>query len=240
MTTLFISDLHLDSASPEIAQQFVSFLDGEARNAEALYILGDLFESWVGDDAADAEQTAAIAALKSLTDSGVPCFVMHGNRDFLLGDRFCALSGARLLADPVIVTLYGEPILVMHGDALCTDDTAYQRLRAAVLNPLWQLHFLRLSIAARRALAGAARAGSQTHTAAMQPAITDVNPASVALALTGAAVRTLLHGHTHRPAIHPLNVEGHACTRIVLGDWHTGGSLLRWDRNGPHLVSLPR
>ncbi|MEA3150884.1 MAG: UDP-2,3-diacylglucosamine hydrolase [Gammaproteobacteria bacterium] len=240
MTTLFISDLHMDANSPEITQQFLSLLDGEARDAEALYILGDLFESWVGDDAPDAEQSAAIAGLKSLTDSGVPCFVMHGNRDFLLGDRFCALSGARLLADPLIVTLYGEQILVMHGDALCTDDKAYQRLRATVRDPGWQRQFLQLSIAGRRALAGAARAGSQAHTAAMQHAITDVNRTSVATALAAAAVATLLHGHTHRPAIHPLTVDGRACTRIVLGDWHTQGSLLRWDRNGPELVSLPR
>jgi UDP-2,3-diacylglucosamine hydrolase len=240
VTTLFISDLHMDAHSPEITRQFLRLLEGEARDAEALYILGDLFESWVGDDAPDAEQTAAIAGLKSLTDSGVPCFVMHGNRDFLLGDRFCALSGARLLADPLIVTLYGEQILVMHGDALCTDDRAYQRLRATVRDPGWQRQFLQLSIAGRRALAGAARAGSQAHTAAMQHAITDVNPTSVATALAGAAVATLLHGHTHRPAIHPLTVGGRACTRIVLGDWHTQGSLLRWDRNGPELVSLPR
>lgn len=230
----------MDANSPEITQQFLSLLDGEARDAEALYILGDLFESWVGDDAPDAEQSAAIAGLKSLTDSGVPCFVMHGNRDFLLGDRFCALSGARLLADPLIVTLYGEQILVMHGDALCTDDKAYQRLRATVRDPGWQRQFLQLSIAGRRALAGAARAGSQAHTAAMQHAITDVNRTSVATALAAAAVATLLHGHTHRPAIHPLTVDGRACTRIVLGDWHTQGSLLRWDRNGPELVSLPR
>ena len=142
MTTLFISDLHIDAGHPEIARQFVNLLDGEARDAEALYILGDLFESWVGDDAADPHQTQAIHALKSLTGSGVPCFVMHGNRDFLLGATFCAQSGTNLLADPLIITLYGEPVLVMHGDALCTDDRAYQRLRATVRNPDWQRQFL--------------------------------------------------------------------------------------------------
>jgi UDP-2,3-diacylglucosamine hydrolase len=240
VTTLFISDLHIDDGCPEIAQQFLSLLHGEARAAEALYILGDLFESWVGDDAADAEQTAAIAGLKALTASGVPCFVMHGNRDFLLGARFCALSGARLLPDPLIVTVYGEPILVMHGDALCSDDRAYQRLRATVRDEDWQRQFLALSVAARRALAGAARVGSQAHTAAVAYTITDVNQASVAAALRAAGVGTLLHGHTHRPAIHPLTVDGRACTRIVLGDWHTRGSVLRWDRGGPELVSLPR
>ena len=132
MTTLFISDLHIDASCPAITRQFLDLVDGEARGSEALYILGDFFESWVGDDAADPHQTAAISALKALTDSGVPCFVMHGNRDFLLGAQFCAASGARLLSDPLIVNLYGEPVLVMHGDALCTDDRAYQRLRATV------------------------------------------------------------------------------------------------------------
>lgn len=240
MTTFFISDLHVDASTPDITRQFLSLLDGEAREAEALYILGDLFESWVGDDAADPDQIAAIAALKRLTDSGVPCFVMHGNRDFLLGPQFCAKSGARLLPDPLIVTLYGEPVLVMHGDALCTDDRAYQRLRATVRDAGWQRQFLALSIAARRALAGAARVGSQAHTAALEYTIADVNPSSVTAALRDAGTATLLHGHTHRPAIHALNVDGRACTRIVLGDWHAQGSLLRWDRGGPELVSLKR
>ncbi len=240
MTTLFISDLHIDSNSGAITDQFLALLGSAAREAEALYILGDLFESWVGDDAADRAQIAAIAGLKALTDSGVPCFVMHGNRDFLLGAQFCAMTGARLLPDPLIITLHGEPILVMHGDALCTDDRAYQRLRATVRDPAWQRQFLALSVTARRALAGAARVGSQAHTAGLDYAISDVNPSSVALALRSAAVSTLLHGHTHRPGIHPLDVDGRACTRIVLGDWHARGSVLRWDRGGPELAFLPR
>jgi UDP-2,3-diacylglucosamine hydrolase len=240
VSTLFISDLHLDAGNPEVTRQFQKLLEGEARNADALYILGDLFESWVGDDDADSDQTRATAAIKALADSGVPCFVMHGNRDFLLGSRFCALSGASLLPDPVVVTLYGEPVLVMHGDALCTDDRAYQRLRATVRDPGWQRRFLALSIAARRALAGAARDGSKAHTAALAYTIADVNPVSVDAALRAAGTRTLLHGHTHRPAIHALTVDGRSCTRIVLGDWHVEGSLLRWDRDGPELVSLPR
>jgi len=240
VTTLFISDLHIDAGSPEVTRQFMSLLDGEARDAEALYILGDLFESWVGDDAADQHQSMVIEALKSLTDRGVPCFIMHGNRDFLLGAGFCTQSGARLLPDPVVVTLYGERVLVMHGDALCTDDRAYQRLRATVRNPGWQRQFLALSVAARRSLAGAARVGSQAHTAALEYAIADVNQAGVTAVLRAAGTATMLHGHTHRPAIHPLSVDGRACTRIVLGDWHERGSLLRWDRSGPELVSLPR
>jgi UDP-2,3-diacylglucosamine hydrolase len=240
VATLFISDLHIDASRPAICEQFLSFLAAEARGAEALYILGDLFESWVGDDAADPAQCAAIAGIHALTSQGVPCFVMHGNRDFLLAQQFCRMSGAELLPDPLIVTLYGEAVLVMHGDALCTDDRAYQRLRATVREADWQRQFLALSIASRRALANAARAGSQAHTAALEYAITDVNADSVAMALRGAGTLTLLHGHTHRPAIHTLQVDGRPCTRIVLGDWYDQGSLLRWDRDGPELVSLSR
>lgn len=240
VAVLFISDLHIDASRPEITEQFLEFLRTQARLADALYILGDLFESWVGDDAADPAQTAVIAGLRSLTAAGVPCFVMHGNRDFLLGPQFCANSGAQLLADPLIVTLYGEPVLVMHGDALCTDDRAYQRLRATVRDADWQRRFLALSVAARRALAGAARVGSQAHTAAVEYAITDVNAESAAAALRAAGTAALLHGHTHRPAIHAIEVDGRGCTRIVLGDWYTQGSVLRWDAGGPELTSLPR
>jgi UDP-2,3-diacylglucosamine hydrolase len=240
VAALFISDLHIDASRPAITERFLSFLATEARHAEVLYILGDLFESWIGDDAADDAQTAAIAGLHALTSHGVPCFVMHGNRDFLLAGQFCRMSGAELLPDPLIVTLYGEPVLVMHGDALCTDDRAYQRLRATVREAEWQRQFLALSVVSRRALAGAARVGSQAHTAAVEYAITDVNPDSVAKALRSAGTATLLHGHTHRPAIHALQVDGRPCTRIVLGDWYDQGSVLRWDQNGPELASLSR
>jgi UDP-2,3-diacylglucosamine hydrolase len=240
VATLFISDLHIDATRPLIIQQFLHFLRTEAKDAAALYILGDLFESWIGDDAPDAAQAAAIVALQALTSGGVPCFVMHGNRDFLLSTQFCRMSGAQLLPDPLIVTLYGEAVLVMHGDALCTDDRAYQRLRATVRDADWQRQFLALSIEARRSLAGAARAGSRAHTAAMEHAITDVNPDSVARALRGAGTATLLHGHTHRPAIHALEVDGKPRTRIVLGDWYDQGSVLRWDHDGPELKSLSR
>ncbi len=240
MAALFISDLHIDASRPAIGEQFLSFLAAEARDADVLYILGDLFESWIGDDAADCAQSAAIAGIRSLTAHGVPCFVMQGNRDFLLSGRFCGMSGAELLPDPLIITLYGEPVLVMHGDALCTDDLAYQRLRATVRDRGWQRRFLALPAASRRALAGAARVGSRAHTAAVEYAITDVNADSVAKALRNAGTSTLLHGHTHRPAIHTLEVDGRACRRIVLGDWYDQGSVLSWDHNGPDLRSMPR
>ena len=230
MAALFISDLHIDASRPAITAQFLDFLSTEAGGADALYILGDLFESWVGDDAPDAAQSAAIEGIHRLTALGVPCFVMHGNRDFLLSTQFCRLSGAQLIPDPLIVTLYGEPVLVMHGDALCTDDRAYQRLRATVREPDWQRQFLALSIASRRALAGAARVGSRAHTAALEYAITDVNADSVAAALRGAGTATLLHGHTHRPATHNFDVDGRNAERIVLGDWYDQSSILTWPR----------
>ena len=240
MVTLFISDLHIDATRPAIIDQFLSFLEREARHAAALYILGDLFESWIGDEAPDRAQRAAIAGLRALTSSGVPCFVMHGNRDFLLGETFCQQSGARLLPDPLIITLHGERVLVMHGDALCSDDRAYQRLRGTVRDPDWQRRFRSLPVASRQVLAEAARGGSKAHTARLEYAIADVNPLSVAAALRDARVSILLHGHTHRPAIHALEVDGRPCTRIVLGDWYDQGSLLAWDESGPELRSLTR
>jgi UDP-2,3-diacylglucosamine hydrolase len=237
---LFVSDLHIDAAHPDITRQFLGFLAGEAAGAAALYVLGDLFESWVGDDAPDADQQRVIAALADLAARGVPCFVMHGNRDFLLGSSFCKQARVELLSDPLIITLYGERVLVMHGDALCSDDRAYQRLRATVRDPDWQRRFLKLSVEQRRALAGAARAGSQAHTAQLDEMIADVNAASVAAALRAADTATILHGHTHRPGIFPLEVDGRPCSRIVLGDWYSQGSVLRWSESGPELVSLAR
>lgn len=240
MTTLFISDLHIDASRPDICTQFLTFLQTEAAAANALYILGDLFESWVGDDAPDAAQESVMAGLRELTAQGVPCFVMHGNRDFLLGSRFAMLTGSQLLADPSLLTLYGESVLVMHGDALCTDDHAYQRLRAIVRDPVWQARFLQLPIATRRALASTARGASREHTASLKYAITDVNADSVAAILKSSASGLLLHGHTHRPAVHEIKLEDRRFKRIVLGDWYTQGSVVRWDSNGPSLSSLNR
>jgi UDP-2,3-diacylglucosamine hydrolase len=238
--TLFISDLHIDASAPQITAQFLHFLNTEAAAAGALYILGDLFESWIGDDAPDPAQTAVIDGLRTLTSGGVPCFVMRGNRDFLIGERFAAAAGVLLLPDPLVLSLYGQRVLVMHGDALCTDDTAYQRLRATVRDADWQRRFLALSLAERRTLADAARDGSKAHTALTAASVTDVNADSVAAVLRGAGTPILLHGHTHRPAVHAIVVDGTPRTRIVLGDWYEQGSVLRWSPGGYALGALER
>jgi UDP-2,3-diacylglucosamine hydrolase len=240
MSTLFVSDLHLDAAFPDAIAQFEALLAGPAREAEALYILGDLFEAWVGDDDDDPGRERACAALRGLAATGVATWVMHGNRDFLLGRGFEQRTGARLLADPTVIELGGERVLLTHGDALCTADVSYQRLRAIVRRPRWQRRMLRLPLAARRLLSAAARAGSKAHTGRVADHIMDVNPAMVAASLAAAQSRTLIHGHTHRPGIETVQVEGGAARRIVLGAWYEQGSLLRHDDRGFELLTLPR
>jgi UDP-2,3-diacylglucosamine hydrolase len=238
--TLFVSDLHLDAASPEIARQFHALLESEARSAEALYILGDLFEAWLGDDDPDPAARATVRALRALTDSGVPVFVMHGNRDFLIGERFCHETGATLLPDGTAIELYGERAVLMHGDALCTDDASYQRLRRIVRNPVVRGLFRIMPLNQRRALAARMRAGSRAHVDVTAPEIMDVNAEAVALAFREAGVRTMIHGHTHRPAVHPLEIDGAPAKRIVLGDWYTQGSVLEVSAGGFELRALPR
>lgn len=240
MKTLFVSDLHLDAAAPGIARQFHEFLADQARSADALYILGDLFEAWLGDDDPDPAARATVHALRSLVDSGVPVFVMHGNRDFLIGERFCRESGATLLGDGTVVELYGERALLMHGDALCTDDLGYQRLRRIVRNPLLRGTLRLMTLNQRRALAARLRAGSREHIGMTAPEIMDVNAAAVTQAFRAAGVRTLIHGHTHRPAVHPLEIDGAPARRVVLGDWYTQGSVLEVSPHGFELRTLPR
>jgi UDP-2,3-diacylglucosamine hydrolase len=240
VTTLFISDLHLDTAHPDITEQFLKFLRDEAVQADALYILGDLFELWIGDDDPDPEKQRIVGALRQLSNRGVRCFLIHGNRDFLLGKHFAAASGCTLLADGTIVTLYGRKVLLMHGDVLCTDDRSYQRLRRIVRNPLVQWIFRHLSFARRQALARKIRAGSKEHIGHTAAYIMDVNANAVTQTLRHYRVDTLVHGHTHRPAVHQLQLDGKPATRIVLGDWYEQGSVLRWSASGYELESLPR
>jgi UDP-2,3-diacylglucosamine hydrolase len=240
MATLFASDLHLDSESPWAIDAFIAFLQGPARGAEALYLLGDLFEVWVGDDDDNPDNARTCAALRALTDSGVPVYVIHGNRDFLLGETFARRTGVKLLPDPVLVDLYGVPTLLSHGDVFCTEDPAYQRLRSVVRRPKFQRRFLSLPIDTRRVLASAARAGSKAHTQRTIPTIMDVNPEVVLRAFRATGARRLIHGHTHRPAIHPCVVDGVNAERVVLAPWYEAASCVAVDANGVREVPLPR
>lgn len=243
MATLFVSDLHLDPDRPEITRLFGDFIEGEARRAEALYILGDLFEAWVGDDDPSEAGTFVAERLKAIADSGVPVYFMHGNRDFLLGGEFARRAGMTLLADPARIDLYGQPALLMHGDTLCTDDVAYQQFRAQTRDPRWQRQFLAQPLEARLAFARQARAASRARQGELRDAgqmetITDVAPTAVEAVFRDHDVDLLIHGHTHRPAVHALDVDGRARTRVVLGDWYEQGSVLRVDAGGMVLDAL--
>ncbi len=236
MATLFISDLHLCTDRPEITRLFLHFLKSDASEAEALYILGDLFEYWVGDEATEfAGMIPIIRGLRELSDSGVPLFAMHGNRDVLLRAGFEAATGARLLRDPTVVDLYGQATLISHGDYLCTDDVEYQEFRHMVRDPAWQDRFLARDLDEREAVIRTYREVSRSNTAAKSPEIMDVNPDAVRTAMRQHGVTRMIHGHTHRPAIHTFDLDGAVAQRIVLGDWYEQGSVLECTRQGCEL-----
>ena len=239
-TTLFISDLHLCGARPAITGLFLDFLRDRAREAEALYILGDLFEYWIGDEAVTQEEfRPVIRGLRELTTKGTPVFVMHGNRDFLMADGFEKASGCRLLADPVRVNLYDTPTLLMHGDSLCTGDVEYMAFRTQVRNPAWQKEFLAKPVAERDRIVRDFREISKNSTASKKPEIMDTNQQAVEAVMREHGVRRLIHGHTHRPKEHVFDLDGQPARRMVLGDWYEQGSVLRVDANGWVLESLP-
>ena len=240
MTTLFISDLHLDAARPEIAAQFNDFMNIEAVSADALYILGDLFESWVGDDDPNAHYAAVKKSLRKLVDHNVPVFFMHGNRDFMIGDLFASETGLTLLPDPYLLEIHGTRVLLSHGDAMCTDDVQYQAIRQLTRNTDWQMKMLEKPLAERQAIAAQARAASVAHGKSLSDDIGDVNQGAVEDTFRKHGVSTMLHGHTHRPAVHSVDLDGTNATRIVLGDWYEQGSVVKWDENGPVLVALGR
>lgn len=240
MTTLFISDLHLEAQQPAIGEQFLAFLQGEARDAEALYILGDLFEAWLGDDDPNPYYRQMKAGLSELVSSGVPVFFMHGNRDFTIGERFCDETGVTLLNDPTVVDLYGRNVLLCHGDSLCTDDVQYQQVRAMTRDPAWQAMMLSKTIEERIAFAIQAREESIARGESISDEIMDVNADAVIATLREHDVDTMLHGHTHRPAVHDIDMGNRQAMRIVLGDWYEQGSVVRWDSDGPKLESMPR
>nr|WP_319527698.1 UDP-2,3-diacylglucosamine diphosphatase [Pseudomonas laurentiana] len=233
---LLISDLHLQEERPDITRAFLDLLEGRARQAQALYILGDFFEAWIGDDAMTPYQASICQALRALSDSGTQIFLMHGNRDFLIGQAFCEAAGCTLLSDPCVVEMAGEPVLLMHGDSLCTRDLAYMKLRRYLRNPLslWILRHLPLST--RQKLARKLRSESRTQTRMKANDIVDVTPEEVPRVMQQHGVRTLVHGHTHRPAIHKLALSNTPARRIVLGDWDRQGWALQVDEQGFQLA----
>ena len=240
MATLLISDLHLCPSRPQTSRLFRDFLSGPARQAEALYILGDLFEYWAGDDDLDDPFNAGISAeLRNLSDSGVPLFFMAGNRDFLAGERFARAAGLTLLPDPALVEVAGTTALLMHGDTLCTDDAAYQVFRAEVRSPEWRQAFLALPLAQRKAQIEALRRESEAQKQIKPLDIMDVNLDAVLQTLTSHRCARLIHGHTHRPAHHRLEIEGDTRERWVLPDWYVKGGYLSCDTGGCWLLDWP-
>jgi UDP-2,3-diacylglucosamine hydrolase len=231
--TLFISDLHLSAERPELVDAFHEFVRGPARGAAALYVLGDLFDLWLGDDQLRDPLAAGVAsALAELARSGTAVYLQRGNRDFLLGERFAKASGATLLQDEVVHDLHGTPTLIMHGDQLCTDDVGYQRFRAWWQDPVHRRRFLALPFLVRRGIGAALSAGSRRAIENKPEAIMDVNAHAVASALRERGVTRLIHGHTHRPARHAHDVDGRVCERQVLADWYRKASYLEVSEAG--------
>jgi UDP-2,3-diacylglucosamine hydrolase len=238
MTTLFISDLHLDPSRPHITRLFVEFVETEASKANALYILGDLFEAWIGDDVPGEVGDTVASALAALHARGAPSFFIHGNRDFLLGDAYARHAHLTLLPDPSLVHIEGQDVLLMHGDVLCTDDAPYQKFRDETRTPHWQRSFLSRPIEERRRFAEQARAESNRYTRLVGDAITDVNADAVRRSFERHATRRIVHGHTHRPFVHRLDAANGTLERIVLGDWYEQGSVLRIATNHINLSAL--
>lgn len=239
MATLFIADLHLQTEEPAITAGFLRFLHGEAKSADALYILGDLFEAWIGDDDPNPLHREIAAAIRALVDAGTPCFFIHGNRDFLIGQRFARESGMTLLPEEQVLDLYGRKVLIMHGDTLCTDDTGYLAFRAKVHTPWIQTLFLALPLFIRNRIAAKMRAGSKAANSSKSMTIMDVNPQAVVRVMEKHQVHWLFHGHTHRPDVHNLMVHGEPAHRVVLGAWHTEGSMVKVTPDGVELIAFP-
>ena len=235
---LLISDLHLEEQRPDITRAFLALLDGRARAAESLYILGDFFEAWIGDDAMSPFQLSICKALRALSNGGTQVFLMHGNRDFMVGKAFCKAAGCTLLKDPSVVQLNGEPVLLMHGDSLCTRDEAYMRMRRYLRNPLTLWVLRHLPLGTRHKLARKLRNESRAQTRMKANDIVDVTPEEIPRIMAQYGVRTLIHGHTHRPAIHKLLVGNDAAKRIVLGDWDHQGWALQVDEQGFQLAAF--
>ncbi|HIE9187230.1 TPA: UDP-2,3-diacylglucosamine diphosphatase [Klebsiella variicola subsp. variicola] len=239
MATLFIADLHLQTEEPAITAGFLRFLQGEARQADALYILGDLFEAWIGDDDPNPLHQQIASAIKAVVDAGVPCYFIHGNRDFLVGQRFARQSGMLLLAEEERLDLYGREVLIMHGDTLCTDDPGYLAFRAKVHTPWIQRLFLALPLLIRRRIAARMRADSKAANSSKSMDIMDVNPQAVVDVMERHHVQWLIHGHTHLPAVHELQANGQPAWRVVLGAWHSEGSMVKVTPDDVELIHFP-
>lgn len=232
MSVLFISDLHLEPRRPAPIRQFAAFCDRAAREAAQLYVLGDLFEAWVGDDDDDPGLEPILAALRTVAGAGVECFFMHGNRDFLVGDDFAAAAGCALLGDFETIEAHGHRVLLTHGDLLCTDDERYLQLRRTVRDPEWRADFLAKPLSERRVIAEQLRQLSKDETAGKAEQIMDVNTGAVEQAMREHGVTDLLHGHTHRPGIHRFTLDDRPAQRTVLGDWYGQPTIARLDDAG--------
>jgi len=219
VSTLFISDLHLEETRPDITGAFLRFLDDKTAGIERLYILGDFFEAWIGDDEKTPLQEQIANALKAVSNRGTEIYLMHGNRDFLIGDDFCERAGATLLEDPTVVDLYGTPTLLLHGDSLCTADVEYQKFRASMRNPQMQKMMLARPLDDRKKMARQLREMSTAQNQDKADAIMDVTPEEVVRAMENHGVQLMIHGHTHRPAVHHLKANNQPAKRVVLGDW---------------------
>lgn len=232
--SLFISDLHLCASRPAITSAFIQFLQSTASKADQLFILGDLFEYWAGDDdLTHVDHDDIVQALKIVADAGTRVFLMHGNRDFLISEQFAKATHIHLLPDPSEIYLFDQRILISHGDKLCTDDTRYQAFRAQVRSPDWQAEFLSHPLTVRKAQIEALRLQSEQEKSNKSLVIMDVNSDAVsALLRQHQYPEIFIHGHTHRPNTHNIEIDGHPCRRIVLGDWYEQGSCLRFDENG--------
>ncbi|WP_237055867.1 UDP-2,3-diacylglucosamine diphosphatase [Microbulbifer sediminum] len=239
MSSYLISDLHLDENRPEITRAFFDFLRGRAAGAEALYILGDFFEVWIGDDDDAPLAREVVDELSRYSGTGAELYLMHGNRDFLLGEDFAHRAGGILLPDPTLVTLAGQKVLLMHGDSLCTMDEEYMAFRQQARDPNWQEALLAKPLAERRQIAAQIRAVSKSMNSRKAEDIMDVTPSEVESVMREHGVRTLIHGHTHRPATHTLEIDGEPARRIVLGDWGENGWCIRADKNSLDLLHWP-
>jgi UDP-2,3-diacylglucosamine hydrolase len=233
--TYFVADLHLSDERPAATGRFFRFLEDEVAGADALYILGDLFEAWIGDDHDERVAHDTATRLKALSATGTSVVFLHGNRDFMLAQPYARQAGMALIADPSVIDLYGTPTLLMHGDTLCTDDVPYQNFRRRVRRPLVLALLRRLPFALRKRLARQARAGSESAKAGKSAEIMDVNPAEVERALNSHGVCRLIHGHTHRPAQHTHHIGQAACERWVLPDWYNRWGYVVCDSSGCRL-----